>query len=225
MPLLVKDRKLLKAYKNGESRAFEQVYNYYGPRLKHYLECGFTFESRGKICRFSGAASGMEFDWVVQETFVRVFEARTRKAYDGKRPFSRYLQTVARNVLLRELNRRRRLSTIEEDGPAADPSSLFSGAVRHKPADPERIAEQKEVLGILSEFMKALDEEEAEFVQLRFVQQLTQESTARRMRKTRARIKLLEGSLRGRFLDLFRGHGYFVERAPQPRWTRKEVAA
>lgn len=225
MALLVGNRKLLRGFRKGDSWALEEVYDYYSPRLRRYLQSGFTFESQGKICRFGGAATGAELEWVVQETFVRAFEERTRKAYDGQRPFSRYLQTVARNLLLREINRTRRLTGLEEGAAAEHEESTASSVVRQLPANPEQVAEQKELESILSNFLSELGQEESQFVALRFIQQETQEGTAKAMGKTRARIKLLESNLRARFLDLFRTHGYFVDCAPKPRWTRKEKVA
>jgi len=222
MSLLVKNRKLLRGFRKGEPWALEQVYQYYGTRLRRYLLSGFTFESRGRICRFNGAAGGQDLEWVVQETFARAFEARTRRAYDGQRPFLRYLQTVARNLLLREINRTRRLINIDDSARADHEDNQANAVVRQLPANPEQVAEQHELQDILRSFMATLDEEEERFVHLRFINSLTQEATAEAMDRTRARIKVLEASLRKRFLDLFRTHGYFVDCAPKPRWTRKD---
>lgn len=220
MPLLVKDRVLLRAFRRGEGWALEEVFEYYSPKLRRYLQSGFSFTSQGRICRFGGSATGADLEWVVQETFARAFEERTRRAYDGKRPFARYLQTVARNLLLREINRNRRFTGLEE-GNATEQEDGNSLAVVHQfHANPEQAAEQKELQAILAGFLSDLDPEEAEFVQHRFIDQKTQEGTAEAMGKTRARVKVLESSMRRRFLDLFRQHGYFVECDPRPRWTR-----
>ncbi len=225
MPLLAKDRKLLKAFRKGETWALEEVYAFYSGRLRRYLQSGFTFESQGRVCRFGGAATGVELEWVVQETFARAFEARTRKTYDGERPFSRYLQTVARNLLLREINRKRRLTTLEHGNQSEPEESSVSLAVRQVHANPEQAAERKELEALLAGFLGELDPEEQAFVQHRFILEKTQEATAVALGKTRARIKLLEGSLRQRFLDMFRENGYFVDCAPKPRWTRKDKMA
>jgi RNA polymerase sigma factor (sigma-70 family) len=225
MSLLVKNRKLLRAFRKGEPWALEEVYEYYSVRLRRYLQSGFTFESRGRICRYAGASTGQDIEWVVQETFARAFDARTRRTYDGQRPFLRYLQTVARNLLLRELNRTRRLVNIDDSARAEHEDNTASLAVRQTQSSPEQIAEQRELRTMLAAFMASLDDEEARFVDVRFINGLTQEGTARSMNKTRARIKVLEASLRKRFLDLFRDNGYFVDCAPKPRWTRKDAVA
>ena len=80
MPLLVKDRVLLRAFRRGESWALEEVFDYYSPKLKRYLQSGFSFTSQGKICRFGGSATGAELDWVVQETFAARKADRQRVA-------------------------------------------------------------------------------------------------------------------------------------------------
>jgi len=225
MPLLVKDRVLLRAFRRGENWALEEVFEFYAPRLRRYMQSGFSFTSQGRICRFGGSATGADLDWVVQETFARAFEERTRKAYDGERPFARYLQTVARNLLLREINRNRRFTVLEEGGPADLEDGPSLAVVHQLHANPEQMAERKELQVILASFLSELDPEESEFVQVRFIDGKTQEGTASAMGKTRARIKVLESSMRKRFLDLFRTHGYFVDCEPKPRWTRKDKAA
>lgn len=221
MSLLVQDRKLLKAFRKGDGWALEEVYRFYREPLMRYLQAGFSFESRGRVCRYSGNSNRKDLEWVLQETFVRAFESRTRRAYDGQRPFLRYLQTIARNLILRDFNRNRRLTSIEDQTRGTTMDFVSSPASGEPSASPEQVAEAKELQHIIGSFMSQLNAEEASFVQLRFIQQLTQEATADAMGRTRAKIKLLESSLRARFLDLFRNNGYFVECAPKPRWTRK----
>lgn len=226
MPLLARDPKLLKAFRNGERSALEEVYAFYSGRLRRYLQSGFTFESQGRVFRYSGAnATGLDIEWVVQETFARVFTAQVRAKYDGERPFARYLQTVARNLLLREINRSRRLSPFETETQTEPEQTSASLAVRQVHADPEQAAESKELHQLLRGFMATLDVEETQFVQARFIDELTQEATAIEMGTTRARVKLLEARMRKQFLNMFRSHGYFVEKAPAPRWSRKQAVA
>lgn len=226
MPLLTRDAALLKSFRQGDRKALAEVYSFYSPRLRRYMQNGFSFESQGRMFRYNGShATGVDIEWVVQETFARAYTEKVRAKYDGERPFTRYLQTVARNLLLREINRGRRLSPFETETQIEPEFSSASLATRQIHADPEQAAEGKELQALLRGMMSDLDAEELEFVQHRFIDSLTQEATARQMQTTRARIKLLEARLRKMFLQQFRAHGYFVEKAPEPRWKRQANVA
>ncbi len=226
MPLLTRDAALLKSFRQGDRQALAEVYSFYSPRLRRYLNNGFSFESQGRMFRYSGAKStGIDAEWAVQETFARAFTDKVRARYDGERPFTRYLQTVARNLLLREINRNRRLSPFETETQIEPEFSSASLATRQLHVSPEQAAEGKELQQLLRGIMSDLDAEEMLFVQHRFIDGLTQEATARAMQTTRARIKLLEARLRKLFLKQFRQHGYFVEKAPAPRWKRQQNVA
>ena len=121
------------------------------------------------------------------------------------------------------------LVDLEDDGGQLHTAIVFHPEFRDHPAINSALSvilgfvESPMVAGIVE--LVAHDREEGAFVHHRFIEQKTQEATAELMRTTRARIKVLEASLRARFLDLFRTHGYFVECAPKPRWTRKDKLA
>ena len=43
----------------------------------------------------------------MQEAFRRAFEERARSAYDGLRPYRRYLLTITRNLVIDQLRKQR----------------------------------------------------------------------------------------------------------------------
>lgn len=223
------DPRLLQAYRDGESWAYETLYREHAGAIARFLRGGFSFVSRGRTCRFRGGQSAVDLEGVVQETFARAFLPSTRANYDGVRPFKNYLFSIAKNLVLRELNQRERLVSVD---PQLDDTcdvrareGVDAEGLQHVPLSPERCVADEELLDLTRHFVAGLGEEERTFFSIRFARGLTQEATAEEMRVTRARVKLLEKHLRRRFLDALREHGYFVGYQPRPRWSRASAAA
>jgi RNA polymerase sigma factor (sigma-70 family) len=221
------DKKLLKAYRKGETWAYDAVYRHYSEPVRRFLQGGFTFISRGRTCRFRGGAAGIDLEAVVQETFARAFSPSTRKNYDGERPFKNYLFSIAKNLVLREFQRRDRVLNVENTEETTDVLARrgVDYGLTSAESNPEGQVADEELQACTRAFIDELNEEETEFFTQRFAHGLTQEATAKAMDVTRARVKLLEKNLRKRFLEMLRGNGYFVGYTPKPRWSRGEKAA
>lgn len=222
--MLHRDERLLRAYRGGQTWAYEVLYREYAEPVRRFLLSGFTFLSRGRVCRYRGGHVVLDVEAVVQETFARAFAPSTRANYDGLRPFKTYLFSIAKNLVLRELQRKERVAAVdphtEEVGEALTQRSVEAGLSRACPSPEGSVADEQ--LGELTrKFIAELGDEETTFFSLRFARGLTQEATAERMGVTRARVKLLEKALRRRFLAQLREHGYFVEYTPRPRWSRQ----
>lgn len=222
--MLHEDRRLLAAYRAGETWAFEILYRSMSEPVRRFLAGGFTFVSRGRTCRYRGAVPGIDAEAIVQETFARAFAPSTREHYDGERPFKNYLFSIAKNLVLRELARKERVLPLDvgDEGTEllrrkrADSVPTLSSDER----DPETFLADGELKTVTKQFVAELDPEGRAFFLFRFVRGLTQEATAEAMKTTRARIKLLEKEQRRAFLATLRKHGYFVGYAPKPRWSR-----
>jgi RNA polymerase sigma factor (sigma-70 family) len=221
---LHEDPTLLKAYRAGETWAFEVLYRTYAEPVRRFLAGGFTFVSRGRTCRYRGPSAGIDQESVVQETFARAFAPSTRVNYDGERPFKNYLFSIAKNLVLREFQRKDRLIRLETTEETTDMLARKSHEQQLLPQDksPERSLADDELHEVTRQFIATLDDEEKTFFLHRFARGFTQEATAKEMSVTRARVKLLEKALRKRFLDTLRGNGYFVGYTPKPRWTRAD---
>ncbi len=226
MQELHEDPALLKAYRAGETWAFEILYRQYTTLVTRFLLGGFTFVSQGRTCRYRGGNAGVDVDAIVQETFTRAFSSSTRTHYDGERPFKNYLLSIAKNLVLRELARHERLASLDSMEETTDvvlrrARNAGGGGLLPDERSPEKAAGDAELTGITREFIDSLTDEEKAFFLHRFVGGLTQEATAEEMGCTRARVKLLEKNLRGDFLEKLRGRGYFVDHDMKPRWSRK----
>jgi RNA polymerase sigma factor (sigma-70 family) len=220
------DPQLLQAYRQGATWAFERLYRSNAVSVQRFLLGGFTFVSRGRTCRYRGGNAGVDVDAIVQETFTRAFSSSTRSNYDGERPFKTYLLAIAKNLVLRELARHDRHSSLDA---MEDTTDLVLRKARHGggnsllPEDksPEKISADAELSTIIRGYIAELDDEERSFFNHRFASGLTQEATAEAMDCTRARVKLLEKRLRESFLVAMRDRGYFVDHDMKPRWSRK----
>lgn len=218
------DPELLKSYRNGEKKAFLEIYNRYSSRLRKFLHGGFSFSSQGRMLRFKGADSSMDAEAIVQETFVRAFFASTRANYDGTRPFQTYLFSIAKNLVLRECHHRDRLINVEHVDEAVESSSYPFYTKGNQDLNPELHLQNLQLKNLTDKFISSLKVEEKTFFTVRFAEGNTQEKTAEIMGTTRARIKLLEKNIRARFLSLLRKNGYLVERKLNPRWKRKDTS-
>lgn len=220
--MLHKDQKLLAAYREGQTWAFEALYREHAEPVRRFLAGGFTFVSRGRTCRYRGAGVGIDIDAIVQETFARAFAPATRVNYDGERPFKNYLFSIAKNLVLRELQRRDRVLNVDNTEETTDALARRGVDLGLTPDDPnpEHAVADEQLLAVTRGFIATLNEEETTFFGIRFARGLTQEATAAEMGCTRARVKLLEKALRRRFLETLRENGYFVGYTPKPRWSR-----
>ena len=222
--MLHEDKNLLEAYRNGETHAYEALYRAYAEPVRRFLAGGFTFVSRGRTCRFRGTAADLDLESIVQESFARVFAASTRSNYDGERPFKNYLFSIAKNLVLREYQRRERVVYVdagEDASEALDRKSRESAvSLTTIDKDPETTFADGELQDVTRAYIATLDDEERSFFLHRFVRTLTQEATAEAMGVTRARIKLLEKQQRAAFMQHLHNAGYFVGYTPKARWTR-----
>jgi len=224
---MFRNPELLAGYRAGETWAYAAIYAEFGEPVRRFLASGFTFVSRGRTCRYRGGAAGIDSEAILQETFARAFAASTRRNYDGERPFKNYLFSIAKNLVLREFQRRERVLSVDNQEEVTDALARRGVDYGLTSADqnPEGTLTDGQLERVTRAFIDGLDDEETRFFTQRFVAGLTQEATAEAMGVTRARIKLLEKALRRRFLSHLRDHGYFVGYTPKPRWMRAAANA
>lgn len=227
-----RDKKLLAAYRKGQTWAYEALYHEHAEPVRRFLVGGFTFTSRGRTCRYrgggyAGAVGTLDIDGIIQETFARAFSESTRRNYDGERPFKNYLFSIAKNLVLREFQRKERVFGDEQTEQATDLLARkgVNFGLTTQTESPEHQVADDQLHGVTRMFIDELNEEEQHFFSHRFAQGLTQEATARQMGVTRARVKLLEKQLRLRFLERLRENGYFIGYTPKSRWKREQLTA
>lgn len=176
---LTSDRALLDAFRRGDRDALQRVYRAHVAKVMQVVTYGCA-SSSGRV-----PGVGRErCDDLVQEVFVKAFGERARQAYDGLRPYEPYLLQIARNLLVDRARRSGR-------------EVLAGDETQEEPLSPlETSLERQMHFGRLREatvgFLASLSEEEQRFVDLRFVQELSQYEVSTAMGLTRRRVRTLE---------------------------------
>ncbi len=191
MTLLVKNRPLLRAFRDGEEWALRQVFREYAPKVARYARWNFEM-------------SEVDVSETTQLTFMRVFSDKARSRYDGLRPFLSYVLRTAHNVAVNELNRawRRRESI---------PSEADDDWFDRIPADaatPEKALFDAERQRLISALLEALAPLEKAVFEKRFVEALGQEAAASALGLSRQRVRTLEQRIRRKALTIFKTSGH-----------------
>ena len=137
MVVLVDDAALLEAWRGGDERAGNELFERHYPALARFF--------RNKL--------GTEADDLIQKTFLACVEARQR--FEGRSSFRTFIFAVAHNVLRRELRDRSRGEAIDVDevslaSVSPTPSTALArkrehrtllAALRHVPASAQVLLE------------------------------------------------------------------------------------
>jgi RNA polymerase sigma factor (sigma-70 family) len=198
--LLLEDRELLDAYRQGETRAFERIFDHYAPIVARWVTRGFSYATSEGRTRFRGLTSAVDVHDAIHEVFRAVFDAPARTSYSGLQPFEGYLFVITKNCVLRSLGARsyvfeRSAEDLDESFPADAPT-------------PEEAVAREEERSVVREYLATLGAEEKRFVELRFEEQLPQEKVGKALRWSRKKVRLKEGAIRAgllRFLKRRRG--------------------
>ncbi len=201
--LLVQDRALLQAFREGARQALTAVFLHYSDGLASALRQGFTVERGGAVLRIREIANRHDLHDVIAETFRRAFEERARLAYSGLSPYSAYLRTIAQNIIVDRLRSKssRWLALADEELPAADPA-------QPPPASPEADCRRKEVVALMQRFLAELSAEQRSLVELRFHEELSQQDAARRLTQSRRWVRKQEVEIRRRLVRFLGASGY-----------------
>ena len=188
------DQELLRAFRAGERDALEKVYRHYLRDIEQLVRFGFSI---GGKAQFKGVTSIIDRQDLIQEVFIHAFREQGRAAYDASRPYRPYLLRVARNVVIDRL-RRPTKELLTDDGPSAlfDLEMLIE---RNAPVpDAEASLDWKRKSDATAAYYKSASAQEQRFIELRFVQGMSQDKVAESMGVTRRKVRSLEEkSLKG----------------------------
>ena len=201
-PGLESDRALLDAFRRGESGALGRVLRMYVDDVARALRRGVVVDVGGQRVRLGANLPETDVESLLQDTFVRAFSVSAREAYDGIRPYSAYLLTIARNLLIdhgRRLQRESRLVGLE----SAEGENAAVVA-----ADAEESVHEKELSGILDRFRSALEEDDQRLFQVRYEEQHNLSETARLMGWSEIRVRKRDTWIRSALLDALRAGGF-----------------
>lgn len=197
MSWLAEDRGRLDAFRSGDRQTLAEVYRHYSPQLSRKLAVGFNVQMVQGQFRFVGLSSAYELADIVQETFIRAFSPKARSAYDGLRPFSAYLMTISRNLVIDLLRRGGKESKLfvplEKEG-LHDAHAVYRGE------SPEEAAVKSQLQKVYLGFFATLTEQEQAVFQGRFVQEISRPELSRQLGLTIMQIRIREDKMRERLL-------------------------
>ncbi|HVY28174.1 MAG TPA: sigma-70 family RNA polymerase sigma factor [Polyangiaceae bacterium] len=195
MPVLVEDRALLEAFRAGDKRALQRVYEFYFDDVYRLAALGFVNSDGKRIGRIEREADRLDF---LQDVFVRAFSKQARESYDGLRPYRPFLLRIARNLRVdraRQQNRDPSASPRLVDDALHIDELIDQNLTLPSPHDAEADATWQRLLHETASIVSELEQDLQQLAQLRFVEELSQADTAAKLGTTRRRVRTLEGRL------------------------------
>jgi RNA polymerase sigma-70 factor (ECF subfamily) len=185
MPHLRSRPALLEAFRRGDRDALETVYWAYVDRVASVAR------------RFVAPNEAAD---LVQDVFLRAFEEKNRRAYDGLRDYGPYLGTIARNLLVDRARRMGR-ELLAEDGTFEELADLPANENDAPPwADTE-------TMNVVERYIAALSPELRDLHEARYVKGLPQRAAAVSLGISRQQLRTREAQLRDGLRDALEKSG------------------
>lgn len=184
------DRALLDAYREGQSSAFQTLYNEHVRDVFVVVSQGFVLRKEG-ASRIPGLRDVASQQDVVQETFIRAFSATARSNYSGTTPFRGYLLQIARNLMIDRARKYKREVLLEDLAPDGSEGIDIEDVIRSgdPPEDTAPDLDEKRRQDAVREFLSTLDDDLRAVYQLRFVDAKSERDTAEALDTTRRKIR------------------------------------
>jgi len=171
------DIQLMLSFKNGDGRAFQQLFNKYKKRVVNYCY---------RYCGNRAVAEDLS-----QEIFIRVYKAAG--TYRPKALFSTWLFKIATNVCLNEIRRPVYRAKIESIDQASDGENAASREIAMEPARsrPDLLLEEQEYQTRVREAMAQLPEQQRVALLLRSAEEFSYREIGRQIECSENRVKTL----------------------------------
>jgi RNA polymerase sigma-70 factor (ECF subfamily) len=200
---LESDRAWLDAFRRGERSALARVFDTYVEDVARTLRAGVVVQLDGVPTRLGADLTEPDVEVLIQETFTKAFAEKARLAYDGLRPYGAYLGAIARNALIDRGRSLVRDAVVDLDvGRLAGPLP-----------DPERVAQDRELVKLVGAFADALDEPDKSVFRLRLVEQKGSRETGQEVGLTEMQVRRRDARLKQELLAFLQRHG-FLRQAP-----------
>lgn len=199
------DRALLDGYRRGDRDALARVFRAYAPMVARLLRHGIVVQVDGAPVRIETRLDEAETEALLHDTFVRALGPTARQGYDGLRPFSAYINTIARNVLIERARSRRR------DAVLVEPAELERLG---EPVAPDAIQrlEGSELERIVADVRARLTKRDASIFAMRYDNSASLRATAEALDLPLITVRRVDGRIRVALLTALRDHGYFQDR-------------
>ena len=201
--LLVENRALLDRFRRGEPEALAEVFRAYATGVAKILRLGFDFASDGRQCRFHGVRTEFDLEDRLHDVFARAFAEKARLGYDGLTPYSTYLRTIAKNLIIDDFRKKERALT------EYSIEVIESAPRREEDGDPESDVSRRELAQLVASFEASLPEREQMIYRMRFREELEHRDIVAKTGLSESKVKTSEKRIRVAFFELMKRHGYF----------------
>lgn len=203
--LLSADRALLDGYRRGDRDALSKVFRAYAPTVMRLLRHGVIVQVDGAPVRIETRLDEAETEALLHDTFVRALGPAARKGYDGVRPFSAYINTIARNVLIERARARHHEVVLLE------PDELDRLS---EPVPPNALEglQSRELEQIVAGVRAALSDRDASIFVQRYEHGASLRTTADELSLPLITVRRVDGRIRAQLLTALRDRGYFLDR-------------
>lgn len=188
---LSEDRQWLRAFRDGDAAALERAFRTYAPRVHMMLTRGI-----GQGGSRVSVTNASDVEDLVHEVFLRAFQERARLQYDGIRPYSAWLRTVAHNVLVDHL----RKNATQQRITAEDATAMMEDVASQEPLPDDNLLTRQQQEAV-EQFLDQLSPSERALVEVRFTKGMSQRDAAKELGVTRPRVRWLEERIRSRLRE------------------------
>jgi len=195
---LTADSSLLQRFRDGDQLTLERVYQSYVGEVTRTVTTAlkrYGYDGSGQLWR---RVAG-DLPDLVQEVFMRAFEPRTRRRFDGSRTYGPYLCQIARNVVVDFLRRKGRQVVTYPlagvDGPH-EPRFSHDGNDGHAGYEGEQRFADLNVMAVVARYVAQLPPELRRVHEALYVLGLSQREAAAALGLGRQVVRTLETRLR-----------------------------
>lgn len=194
------DAKLLAKYRAGCPKTLGFLYGTYKNNLRSRLIKRFSTTSRELI------------EDVIQDSFIDVFEPRVRQNLDDDSYFFNFLYTVAKNKLIKSLNRKKAFWRVVEN-PKAD----FFRSINYSPNPCESLL-NKEMDNIIKQTLSNFSDLQKSVLKERLDRKVSQVEGAKKHQISLKKFCFLENSAKKCLRDNLNNYGHYI--APPAKTNR-----
>ena len=205
MTIFVDNRALLDRFRRGDRDALAEVYYRYVDEVATLARRGFTIESSGHVYVRGLDAEGERE--LVQETFVKAFAEKARLAYDGVSPYRPYLLRITKNAMIDRYRAAQHAPVELDENGVGDIDELLAANAELAPGVEPEDLHWKTLRAATNEYVATLDDESRRVVQLRFVEERSQDDTAAQLQCSRRRVRTVEDRVLAGLRNALRSRG------------------
>lgn len=199
------DRALLDAYRKGDRDAMSRVFRAYAPGVLRLLRRGVVVMVDGAPVRIESRLDEAEVEGLLHDIFVRALGHGARTGYDGVRPFTAYVNTIARNLLIERARGK------HHDVVLLEPEELEQLG-EPVAADSVDQVHARELAAVVKAVRVALSDRDRAIFTMRYDNGESLRATAETLKLPLITVRRVDARIRAALLAALREQGHFLDR-------------